>query len=44
MGEGGTGRCETEERYVTQFLAVGEVQFSQVGAEGTLSYVPHTKV
>ena len=44
VGEGGAGRGQSEEADVTQFLAVGEVQFPQSGTEGALSYVTHTEV
>lgn len=44
MGEGATNWGEAEERDVTEFETVGEVQFPQIRAVVTLNDVPHSKV
>ena len=44
MSEGETGWGQSEERDVTQFLTVCEVQFTKTRAERSLHDMPHTEI
>ena len=44
VGEGETNWGQAEERDITEFEAVGEVQLPQVRAIGTLKDMPHSQV